>query len=681
MLPGRLLLLTLVASAVLASPVLAQSDTERRDAAEETLQEAQRLADGRGIRTGRELSVVLAELAAARSDLSSSDRREADALLARPVDTADVTQPGGPYDPRARILRNCSAHFCVHWVDSTADAPSLSNADSCPTPDYIDRMRLALEQSYEVENGQLGWKPPVSDAGRGGNDLTDVYVKELNSDPTDGLYGYAAPDSPQSARSRYAFLVLDDDYAEDEFPQYDGNDRIPVQVTAAHEYNHVLQFGYDSLQDPWMFESTATWAEEKVFPAANDYVGYMGTWADGPLEPITDATSRMYGSAIWNHWIEQRYGAAVVRRAWELSIAQGGFSPDAYGAAIGGSGVSPELADFAAATAAWEGTDSGIHEGGVFPRVERSGPDLVVGAPDTSFTLHHTAFAPYDVTVPSDSAAPIQLKGTLRSKGATPTAAVGSVALVGIEDGDVTKVIARIDPSTGEATVTMPGDPRRFDRLTAVAVNADVSKSGFNPTTDDWIWSRDNQQATLAVTQPAGATGDDPVEETDHSTPTGPTVAPSCGVTTVEREATVDPIVTPIPTTTPTATPTATPTPPRTSLRLSSSTTKIASAARKGVLALFATTNKAGRLRAKSTVDAVTARRLKIGRRTTSTGTGRRTATAPSRLKINVKLTRKARAALKRQRSRTLRMKVRVTLVPTDGTPAVTRAISLLLRP
>ena len=121
--------------------------------------------------------------------------------------------------------------------------------------------------------------------------------------------------------------------------------------------------------------------------------------------------------------------------------------------------------------------------------------------------------------------------------------------------------------------------------------------------------------------------------------------------------------------------------PPRTSLVLSRSTTRIGSAARTGFIALFARTNKAGRLSAKSTVDAATAKRLKVGRRTTSTGTARRTATAPSRLKLKVKLTRKSRAALKTQRTRTLRVKIRVTLVPADGTAAVTRTISILLRP
>ena len=48
-----------------------------------------------------------------------------------------------------------------------------------------------------------------------------------------------------------------------------------MEVTAAHEYNHILQYAYDIFQDAWMFESTATWAEEKVFAGDDDYHGYM----------------------------------------------------------------------------------------------------------------------------------------------------------------------------------------------------------------------------------------------------------------------------------------------------------------------------------------------------------------------------------------------------------------------
>ena len=48
-----------------------------------------------------------------------------------------------------------------------------------------------------------------------------------------------------------------------------------LQVTAAHEYFHLVQFGYDINEDGWIMESTATWAEDEVFDSINDNAQYL----------------------------------------------------------------------------------------------------------------------------------------------------------------------------------------------------------------------------------------------------------------------------------------------------------------------------------------------------------------------------------------------------------------------
>jgi hypothetical protein len=50
-------------------------------------------------------------------------------------------------------------------------------------------------------------------------------------------------------------MVMDNDFSQAEFGYADPS--YPLSVTAAHEYNHVLQNAYDYLEDPWMFEATA----------------------------------------------------------------------------------------------------------------------------------------------------------------------------------------------------------------------------------------------------------------------------------------------------------------------------------------------------------------------------------------------------------------------------------------
>ena len=57
--------------------------------------------------------------------------------------------------------------------------------------------------------------------------------------------------------------MIDNDYAPLQFP---GTTPLTdLEVTLAHEYNHVLQFGYDAFQDTWFVESTATWMEDQVY--------------------------------------------------------------------------------------------------------------------------------------------------------------------------------------------------------------------------------------------------------------------------------------------------------------------------------------------------------------------------------------------------------------------------------
>jgi hypothetical protein len=683
--------LAVLATLLLAAPVAAQTGpAAQREAAEDALADAQRLADGKGIRTGRELTTALLEVARERKNLSRSDREAADRLLARPTDPGG-TGVDGPYAPSARVLRACSAHFCVHWVDSTDDAPPLADANGCALPDYVEKVIAGLEQSSAVENDELGWRPPVPDGTRGGNSLTDVYLKQLNAGGG-GLYGFAATEIAGSSRTQPAYMVLDNDYSAAEFPSYHGDPTIPIQVTAAHEYNHVLQYAYDVSQDAWMYESTATWAEEKVFPADDDYHLYMGTWADKPTQPLTSADGlKMYGSAIWNHWLEQRYGAEAVRGAWQQSAATPGFAPAAYDLAIktaGGTSFATDFGDFAAATAEWDGADSGIHEGAAFPRDVRRAGNLAVGGSNTATALDHTGFELFNVyPKPGPGSDPIRLTATLRQ--GIGDGATGTVALIGIDHGDVTKVVARTDPSGGSASVVL-GDPGRFSRITAVVANADTRNLGYVPAIDDWKWDRDAEPVSVSLATANGAAPSTPVEETDHSTPTTAVTDPACAAAAVERDPSVEPAPTPAPTAsataaptvTPTVTPTPTPQPPvATSIRLTRNSTKLSSVLRKGVLSLFAQTNKAGRHAAKATLDTRTAKRLGIGRRTTTAGSGRRTAVAPARLKITVKLTRKVRNALKRHRRRAVRIKVAVTFTPLDGTGAVRRTLTITLRP
>ena len=209
--------------------------------------------------------------------LHGSERTKAARLLARP--TIGQGAPGELEYEVSEATPLCSDHFCVHYVRTTADRPPLHDGNGDGVPDYVETMDAVFEHVYAVENGDLGWIPPKPDGSRGcaggGGGLrgkTDVYIKEVGDQ---GIYGYSAPDPGQSGNRQFAYLVMDNDYNAAQFPQYGGNALPPMEVTAAHEYNHVLQFNYDINEDTWMFESTATWMEDRVYTDVNDYLQYI----------------------------------------------------------------------------------------------------------------------------------------------------------------------------------------------------------------------------------------------------------------------------------------------------------------------------------------------------------------------------------------------------------------------
>ena len=504
--------LILIASLALAAPAAADqrvraSSAGARGEARETLREARALLDGRGVRTGKELTPVLKELSAGLKALPGAEQREARRILLRP--TRGQAQAGEEaYDAGTTEHSLCTEHFCVHWVTGDTrgpdehDMPPLDSADGDAIPDFVQTVSQVFENVYAVENVGMGWRAPRSDGTRGGeSDKVDVYLKQLGNQ---GIFGYATPDPGQESNSQYAYLVLDNDFRPDEYPRY-SNPVLPMQVTAAHEYNHVLQFGYDVLQDSWMFESTAVWMEDKVYDDINDYVSYLNAWTQLAQVPLTAFNSgdlsdplnlKVYGDAVWNRWIDEHYGQDAIRAAWERSLqtTPRSFAPSAYNSALTSAGTTffEAFATFAADTAEWRSSAGVFEEGSTWPDVQRATrTSLVPGGRGVEGRLDHTSFALVNVTPTEDER--IKLVASI------PRGAAGAFALVGREGDEATgrpSVVMKRLPDGGQTSVELT-NPNRFGRITAVLVNADAAQTGFSQFLNDWVFRADSQ-AVLA---------------------------------------------------------------------------------------------------------------------------------------------------------------------------------------
>jgi hypothetical protein len=410
-----------------------------------------------------------------------TERRE------RPTDSDDPNRnaysvPEAPRSPA------CSPHFCVHWVEEGLDAPNLGDRNGDGVPDFVERVLRVAERVHRVENERLGWREPKSDGRRGGlRGKTDVYLSQIGGE----LFGYAAPDRGQARKGRiprrlHGYLVLDNDYSAFEFP---GTKPLEdLQVTFAHEYNHILQFGYDAYQDPWFAEASATWMEDQVYNGIDDYLRYVRRWVRLWETPLTTTSIKEYGSAVWNQWLARRYGPEIVRQAWAGAIdaKPGGFSIGSYERAIRSSGpssLSHDFVRFAAAVPEWR-TGKFFRESELFPDMPRQGHLPLSGAGATRM-LNHTTFQLLRVRPTRGKA----LVASLRA----PRGTASGLALVGrldSERGGRPLVRVAYRRGGGRLTVRLP-QPERFTRLTAVMVNADARARGFSPRRLDWNYLTD----------------------------------------------------------------------------------------------------------------------------------------------------------------------------------------------
>ncbi len=281
-------------------------------------------------------TLALRQLALLKDELSGTDRDAAEGLLARPTDGSSDPDGNGYSVPEATPV--CSSVICVHYVRTSRDAPSLR--DTSPAngiPDYVETV-LATLTSVRGTYGAAGYRQPKDDGTRGGrSNLFDVYLANIGDI---GLYGYCGVDSPvpgepRTPWARSSYCVLDNDYRAEEFTQHTPLENL--QVTAAHEYFHAIQFAYDWTEDSWLLEATATWAEDELYDHVNDNVQYLSQSPLGrPRTPLDTSDGQFfYGAWVFFRYLTERFPAetgampTLVRDIWRRADGSPG-APDNY---------------------------------------------------------------------------------------------------------------------------------------------------------------------------------------------------------------------------------------------------------------------------------------------------------------------------------------------------------------
>jgi hypothetical protein len=330
----------------------------------------------------RDATMALRDLAARVDSLSRSDRRLAMSLFARPSDGASEGPAGYRNVPRANRKRVCTTRFCIHWVTTGSERPSLVNRNGNRRPDYVDKAVTTMNSVWRKEIGSMGYKKPLSDFrsgphhGGNPNGRIDIFIANIGNV---GLYGYCTTDDPRINRNTHrqnsAYCVLDNDYRRAEFTS-GANGLAALKVTAAHEFFHAIQFAYDTFEDRAWMEGTATWMEDEVFTGVNDNVQYL--LQGSPMDPVNtfqrgpwislDAgrSSTQYGTWIWYRFLTEVHNDAIIKQFWAKSVGKAnyGFKSIAAILVARGTSLNAMLAQFGA----WNASPATFYtEGALYP--------------------------------------------------------------------------------------------------------------------------------------------------------------------------------------------------------------------------------------------------------------------------------------------------------------------------
>jgi hypothetical protein len=111
---------------------------------------------------------------------------------------------------------------------------------------------------------------------------------------------------------------LDDDYSPAQFPPPYANGLAALQVTAAHEFFHAVQFAYDYSEDSWFMEGTAAWMEDEVYDGVDDNRQYLSRSALAKPSVPVDRGNGFYQYGAWIFWryLTESFDADLVRETW-----------------------------------------------------------------------------------------------------------------------------------------------------------------------------------------------------------------------------------------------------------------------------------------------------------------------------------------------------------------------------
>lgn len=242
-----------------------------------------------------------------RLTLTSVDRSVVDTLQALVEDPITLSGPEQIVD---------TPNFHVHYTTEGRDAT---------TPENARAVGETLERVLDIQTHRVGWAAPIRD--RDGRYRAYVGYANGNMGYTKGVQMvFDNPNTPnvRERASTRAALVINNDFAH--MNKKAGPESL-MHATVTHEFNHVIQYGYDGQERlSWLYEATASWTETTTVGDDQDATDYVATDFAAPEKCWTTAT-RGFDYAQWTllQSLADQFGEHFIVHIWENSVRYDGF--------------------------------------------------------------------------------------------------------------------------------------------------------------------------------------------------------------------------------------------------------------------------------------------------------------------------------------------------------------------
>lgn len=241
---------------------------------------------------------------------------DAELYFLRPTDDRAQAALRGYGVPDAEVYHydTPEGNFRIWWTLTGSDALLVTaDNDGSGIPDYVEWIAEGMEYSLAF-NEDIGWDTPPRDGDwyPDGADFGHLPGDDEADEQRWDVYIRVTGAMAYAQAEYYIEDTIENDAAGHMAFSRDGFDGESTTLsTAAHEFNHITQFGVDVGEPSHFMEKTSVFFEEMTYPERN---AYQGNRVNGFLARPDYGLTREYGTSWYNSVIWHVYLESLARQ-------------------------------------------------------------------------------------------------------------------------------------------------------------------------------------------------------------------------------------------------------------------------------------------------------------------------------------------------------------------------------